>query len=158
MLGCLVLGVLQACSAGSDAPAPTGSAGAAGVDGGLVSCAKDARAQVYSPGMTQPGASNLISARLVTIDPAPALVGTNHWVVELRDAAGAPIETTSLTVKPFMPLHGHGASVVPTVVSRGQGTYDIDNVVLFMPGLWQITLSVDAPTHDSAVFTFCVEG
>ena len=127
----LLVGSIAACSSDSTPAASGGAGGSAGVDGGSVSCASDARALTYVPGMTQQGAGKLMEARLVSITPAPALVGNNRWVIELRDAGGAPIDAASLTVKPLMPLHGHGSSVVPTATPKGQGRYEIDNVVLF---------------------------
>ena len=33
---------------------------------------------------------------------------------------------------------GHGTSLVPKIVALEAGTYEIDNLDLFMPGLWQL--------------------
>ena len=52
----------------------------------------------------------------------------------MTDAAGAPKDGLDLAVVPWMPAHGHGASVKPTIVAMGNGKYLALNVSFFMPG------------------------
>jgi len=54
---------------------------------------------------------------------------------------GAPATGLALHVTPWMPAMGHGASVQPTVVERGSGDYLVDDLVLPMPGTWELRVS-----------------
>ena len=148
-----------ACSSPSSA-AGSGGSSAAGAGGGATGvCASDGRAQVYTPGMEAAGAMGLFRVRLVSIDPAPAVKGDNAWVVEIVDACGATVSGATVAAKPYMPDHGHGSSIVPTVTELGAGRYQVASLVLFMPGLWQTTIAITAPgAADSVVFSFCVAG
>ncbi len=124
-------------------------------------CASDARVQTFSPGMEQTGRSGMYKARLLEMAPAPAAKGDNGWTVQIVDGKGAPLDGAKLTVKPFMPDHGHGSSIVPLVTATGsEGKYTVTRLNLFMPGIWQITVNVtsSAKTTDAIVFTFCVAG
>jgi hypothetical protein len=59
------------------------------------------------------------------------------WV-KGQSPAGPYVEPAStLTVKPWMPAHGHGTSAT-TVTAVGVGEYDVTNVNFTMPGEWQI--------------------
>ncbi len=59
-----------------------------------------------------------------------------------------------------MPDHGHGtpieAAATPT---QNPGEFTVTPVNLFMAGLWEVTLDIDAGagTTDQVVFAFCVE-
>jgi hypothetical protein len=72
-----------------------------------------------------------------------------------RVADGAPVSGLELDVVPWMPAHGHGASVKPTVAPGSvPGSYTVSNVALFMPGLWEIrtTIGGGAGGHDAPQF------
>lgn len=108
--------------------------------------------------MEQLGSGRALGVKLTSIDPNPVFKGDNDWKVTVVDASGADVTGATLTAKPFMPDHGHGSSIVPTVTELGGGAYDVDHLNLFMPGIWQVTIDVTtaAGVHDAAVFTFCV--
>lgn len=59
---------------------------------------------------------------------------------------GAPATGLALHVTPWMPAMGHGASVEPTVVERGGGDYLVDDLVLPMPGVWELRVSAGEET------------
>ena len=129
-----------------------------GPDAGVVGCETNPAAQTYVAGMKQAGDGNKLSFVLVSSDPAPPLRGTNVWEVKVLDANGQPVTGATLTATPFMPEHGHGSQVVPTISADGQ-QYKVSNLYLFMPGLWKVTLqATQGSTTDSAAFTFCVAG
>ena len=54
---------------------------------------------------------------------------------------GAPATGLALHVTPWMPAMGHGASIEPVVVERGDGDYLVDDLVLPMPGMWELRVS-----------------
>ncbi len=97
---------------------------------------------------------------LLDANPTPPDVGDNSWVVEVSDASGA-LTGLQLSVRPWMPLHGHGVSP-PTYGStdHGDGTYTIDAFDLIMPGTWEFTVDVGVSdaAPDEAVFSFCAAG
>jgi hypothetical protein len=110
-------------------------------------------------GLSKIGSAGAMKFVLVSPDPQPPGVGYNTWVVNVVDSQGQPIKDAIFTtIKPWMPLHGHGSSVLPTWISNGDGTYSI-RLYLFMPGVWQVTLTVqNGPTKDTVVFALCVGG
>lgn len=160
--GSLSLLALLACSSPDDPPAgAAGAAGTAGAAGSQGVCAKDNRAQSYSPGMELPGKAGLYSVRLESISPVPAFKGDNLWKVQIVDASKQPVDGLTLKVKPFMPDHGHGSSITPQIKPQGAGgRYDVEQLNLFMPGLWQVFFTVQpaAGGGDEAEVAFCVEG
>jgi len=154
--------LLLACS--SD-PAPAegsaGAAGSAGAGGSSPSvCAKDNRAQTFAQGLEAKSDKGTHTLRLLTIDPDPVFKGNNAWKLQIVDAAGAPVDGLDVSVKPFMPDHNHGSSIVPTVTPVGSdGRYDVTLLNLFMPGLWQVIFTVQSPGQtEQATFSSCVTG
>jgi hypothetical protein len=147
--------VAIACShADSASPADAGAG-----DEAQVTCQTDSRAQTYSANMVQKGQSGVFQLALASADPAPPARGTNTWTVRVLDASGAPVTGATLDVKPFMPDHGHGTSIVATITANPDGTFGVTPLYLFMPGLWQMTFGVHAGSqNDSVVFSFCVAG
>jgi hypothetical protein len=149
--------LLAACSqnggGGSDgSDVGTGSSG-------TVSCEADSRAMSYSADLTVMGATKTYQIALVEGDPAPPARGTNTWVIKVLDASGKPVSNPMLTVKPFMPDHGHGTQVEAVIKQQEDGSYSVTPLYLFMPGLWQVTFGVHTATgDDSVVFSFCIEG
>jgi hypothetical protein len=112
--------------------------------------------------MEQTGASNTFSVKLTSINPNPVFKGNNAWTIQVVDKSGGPVTGASITVKPFMPDHGHGSSIIPQVTAGADpGSYDISLLNLFMPGIWTVTIVVTTGTApstvtDQSVFTFCV--
>lgn len=137
---------------------PDGSGGS-GVRAG---CLDDARAQTYVAGMTAAVASTPLLVRLLEAQPGPPDRGDNSFRLRLEDAAGGPVETATVTVRPWMPDHGHGATPEVWSLERlapGEGRAGPIN--FFMPGLWEIQVRVEptgAGTPSRATFSFCVEG
>ncbi|HEY5374797.1 MAG TPA: FixH family protein [Polyangiaceae bacterium] len=80
----------------------------------------------------------------------PPTRGIVDMQLTITDATtGAPQSGLELKVAPWMPAMGHGTSVTPTVVESAPGIYDLQNLVLFMPGTWQIRTEWNEPavTH-----------
>ncbi len=81
----------------------------------------------------------------------------NTWTVSIADSSGAPVTGAVLQVSSYMPDHGHYA---PTAVAieKGAGVYEIDDLVLPMPGLYDITLgaSLSSGSKESVALTLCM--
>jgi hypothetical protein len=61
---------------------------------------------------------------------------------------------------PFMPDHGHGTGVKAVVTPTGSdGRYEVAPLYLFMPGYWEVTLTVQTgAVRDDVVFPVCISG
>ncbi|HEY8074074.1 MAG TPA: FixH family protein [Labilithrix sp.] len=93
------------------------------------------------------GALTLV-VRTAPSQPPPR--GTCTVELTITDATGAPKDGLVLDVVPWMPAHGHGASVRPSVVAKGGGKYVATDVDLFMPGEWELRTDVSGSTTDHA--------
>ncbi|MBS2032744.1 MAG: FixH family protein [Deltaproteobacteria bacterium] len=129
-------------------------------DSGVVDCTHDPRVTAYAPNLSVTDPAGNRQYVLVQGSPAPPARGNNTWTVKVLDSSGAPLPDLDLSANTFMPDHGHGSSVVPTVTANGDGTYAVTPLYFFMPGVWRVTVS-DADGGSSAtagVWFFCVEG
>ena len=148
---CLFARGLGACSSSSSSGSTTG-------ENPPSLCSTDARATVYTSNMVVKGTSGTFGVKLDALSPWPLVKGENTLTVTVLDAAGNPVTDAVLTLKPFMPDHGHGSSIVPLVQpAKADGSIEIDHVNTFMPGIWQLTFTVTKGSQsDSSVVTFCV--
>ena len=144
----LLAGAASACSSDPDpgpAPAVTG-------------CAAEKRADAFQPGLKKIAPSGLVVS-LSDARPAPPAKGDNTWTLRLTDPQGAPVDGATVTLVPFMPDHGHGSAVKPTVTFTGSdGKYAVSRVYLAMAGYWEITVTVVRASSDEARFGFCIDG
>jgi hypothetical protein len=107
-----------------------------------------------APLMTVNSQSRQLSIDVRT-SPQPPARGTND--IELTIAGtpdGGLLDGLTLGVKPWMPAMGHGTSIVPTVTPELNGKYLISGVDLFMPGLWQLRLTIAGSSEDYAAPAF----
>jgi len=89
-----------------------------------------------------------------TAPSQPPSRGTTSVDLHVTDAKGAPRDDLTLSVVPWMPDMGHGASTKPTVEAMGDGHYEVSGVSMFMPGRWELRTKVAAPINDSAKVVF----
>lgn len=111
-------------------------------------------------GLTKAGANGIVQVKYVASTPAPPAEDDNRWTVQLLDMAGAPLADGAITdVKPWMPDHGHGTMVVPTMSDMdAEGMVDIEAIDFRMPGVWTLTFTVEtAGQIDTATFGLCIE-
>lgn len=83
--------------------------------------------------------------------PARGLVTVEYVVT---DADGKPVDGLDLSVQPWMPEMGHGASTKPTIDARGAGHYVVSDVAFFMPGRWELRTAIAGAVNDSATVDF----
>ena len=86
----------------------------------------------------------------VRTSPSPPRKGVNWAEYRITDASGAPVTGLSLDVSPWMPAHGHGATVRPSITESGAGTYTIENLLFYMSGHWELHTTIDADFDDVA--------
>ncbi|HTR54557.1 MAG TPA: FixH family protein [Kofleriaceae bacterium] len=124
-------------------------------------CAAEARADHFVDGLRKRGAAGALDFALVSSEPAPPARGDNTWIVQLdaiSSGAAGPVDGATIAVTPFMPDHGHGATVKVNVTALPTaGQYRLAPINLWMPGYWETTIRAShGSTSDSAVFKFCI--
>lgn len=94
----------------------------------------------------------------VRTSPQPPERGTNEVELTITGVTDSlPRNGLVLGVKPWMPAMGHGTSVAPSVVPGTNGKYLVSGVDLFMPGLWQLRLTMTGTTEDNAAPAFEIQ-
>jgi hypothetical protein len=152
-----------ACSSSSSSNGASSGADA-GEDAGLIiGCQGDLTVQTYSPGMGQMGTDGNFRFELVSATPTPVTTGTEVWVIKITDAGGTPVTDATFPVstlpnpRPWMPYHGHGTATV-TVTNNHDGTYTFNPMYLFMEGLWETDIVIEADGKtDATKFFFCLD-
>jgi hypothetical protein len=90
----------------------------------------------------------------VFTSPQPPERGQVGGRLLFTDKSGTRVEGVTVAVTPWMPEHGHGSSVTPTVDSDGMGGFVISNLFLAMPGTWQLRVDVSGSVTDELVPSF----
>jgi hypothetical protein len=125
---------------------------------GSVDCSSDPRLGDYM-GVDTMGELGVLAFRLEQVEPSPPARGMNVFQLHIQDAGGAPM-VGELRVDPRMPDHGHGTSIRPRVVPGDGGKYTVEQLYLFMAGVWSIGLEArdGGTTLDRRALFFCIEG
>jgi hypothetical protein len=129
-------------------------------DDDIPTCGDAARYEEYVPGLETTGDAGT-SFVLEHANPGPPEKGDNVWAMLVYDAAGDPVQDSSLSVSAWMPDHGHGSPVDP-VVTPGSfaDEFEVSSLVINMGGFWEITvrsLDGDGAEIDHAVFGICIQ-
>ena len=74
----------------------------------------------------------------VTLEGDAIVRGENVFLVELTVLGGGAATLTSASG--FMPAHGHGTQAV---VERPGESYRVRDLLLFMPGRWEVSFALD---------------
>jgi hypothetical protein len=160
-----LLGASACSDEGGTQAAPSTSQGDVQVDEngqplptGTVDCSNDPRLADYI-GVDTMGELGVLAFRLEQVMPAPPARGSNTFQLRLHDTTGAPM-TAELRVDLRMPDHGHGTSVRPRISAGADGQYTIEQLYLFMPGVWRIELEAreGSAALDRKALFFCIEG
>jgi hypothetical protein len=153
---CCAAAMSAVACGGGDGAEPL-DAGRSGDSGSGVNCATETRADIFAPGIKKTGASGY-SVELVSAQPSPPARFTNAWRVWIRDPQEAP-RALPPQVTPWMPDHSHGTPTKPIVTATATtGEYQIDELSLWMPGLWQVRMRLeDGASSDNVTFAFCIE-
>ena len=93
------------------------------------------------PALTVASASGALNVAVWWSPPHPT-VGYDATQLAITDSTGAPVSGLRLTIVPWMPAHGHGASVEPAVTETGPGLYVATPLDFFMSGTWQLRTTI----------------
>lgn len=130
-----------------------------GDDSESYNCETETRDDEFVVGLTKMGNANQLSFKLLSATPAPPARDDNTWLLQL-DASTGPMANATVTVTPFMPDHQHGTPIAVEVEAMPTaGQYTLSPINMWMPGLWEITISATAAepaVDDSTVFRFCI--
>jgi hypothetical protein len=140
---CLALG---ACSSSDSATAG---------DGGTCSATSSFPASALTT-VTSDGGKLRVALHSAPYQPLVAGLQCVELVVS-DPSTGATLDGLTITMTPWMPAMGHGASVTPLLTALGQGRYVFTNVSLFMPGEWQLRIQFSGQVPDSVEPTFSVD-
>jgi hypothetical protein len=91
---------------------------------------------------------------LRTAPDQPPSRGVASVEYRVADVNQTPVDGLTISVVPWMPDMGHGASTTPTVQAMGNGRYVITNVELFMPGRWDLRTTISGSSDDSVTPEF----
>jgi hypothetical protein len=84
---------------------------------------------------------------------SPPVVGYDASELTITDGTGAPMTGLMLSIVPWMPAHGHGASVAPTVIDKGPdgfpGVYWVTPLDFYMSGTWQLLTTIKSAMNDT---------
>ena len=142
--------VLAACSGGSSSTADAEE---------IVNCATVTGADTYVVGLPKHGMAGALDFKLMSATPAPPAQGNNDWTLQINatSAGAAPVVGAQIQVTPYMPAHMHTSPIKAVVTDKGNGLYELTPVNLWMPGVWQTTISVvSASGTDNATYSFCI--
>lgn len=89
----------------------------------------------------------------VTWSPETPVKGQNAAQLQLFDDQQRPADGLTVEVVPWMPAHGHGTAIRPTVTSTAPGVFLARPVYLFMSGAWQLRIAIAGALDDSAIAT-----
>jgi hypothetical protein len=122
-------------------------------------CAKETRADTYVQGLEKSG--DVFAIRLLEATPGPPEVGINQWSLALYEG-DSRVDTATISVRPWMPDHGHGTTPMTHQARRvvgSEATHELGPFDFFMPGFWTITFHVEHQSKsDEIVYGFCLEG
>src|SRR5689334_9808237 len=111
----------------------------------------------YHVGLSKTSTSGNITVELSDANPAPPGYGTNHWSLKISDANHAAVAGAMVNLTLRMPDHADHTMPGTAGVQTSDGNYDVSNLNLTMPGLYNITVEVRmGGASESVVFQFCV--
>ncbi len=160
-LGLVIFTAVLGCGGGLKEPPPADMTSPASSDlatGGGMLC-MDSRADPYTLPLTKPSATGAFNVTLMSSSPSPPVIGNDTWIIKVVDKTGAAMNGATITVKPWMPDHGHGTSVKATITpAANDGSYTVTPLYLFMAGFWQLTFTITSPsgTSDTVQFSYCL--
>lgn len=74
----------------------------------------------------------------------------NLRIVVTEAQTRKPATGLQLSLEPWMPSMGHGISDTPQVSATGPGQFQVANLDLFMPGLWELRMRLSGTATDQA--------
>ena len=126
-------------------------------------CGDETRADTFVVGMEKPTFGDNFSVRLMDTEvegnTVPPDRGHNVWTFEILDSNRMRVQGAVVTLRPWMPDHGHGTTPLVMEAVETDGVYSFGPFDLFMGGFWEFGVHVEAAEQaDDTKFGFCLEG
>ena len=119
-------------------------------------CEQEDRDEPFHLGLEKQGAATRVV--FTDAEPAQPVRGLNAWTIAVSELNEAPLVGAELSVRAWMPDHGHGSPQPVGIMEMGDGEYLLDPVNLFMAGYWEITITAESEAvTDETMFPLCVE-
>ena len=95
---------------------------------------------------------DIYTIKVDNAEPDPATKGKNDWTISLTDSNNVAVSDATLTVVPFMSVHGHGTSPSSFTASQGEqaGEYIFTELNFIMAGTWEMTFTISVDTQTDA--------
>jgi hypothetical protein len=128
----------------------------------VLACLSSGLGETYVAGLEHAGQAGRLDFRLMSANPAPPGFNNNTWVIQVSSmaagVAGNPVDGATITVTPYMPVHQHGTAIRAKVQDMSGGMYQLSPVNLWMPGIWETTISAQVGgVQDTTVYRFCIQ-
>jgi len=69
----------------------------------------------------------------------------HSWLLHIETVDGQSLQNAEISVDGGMPAHAHGLPTRPRVVANlGEGNYRLEGMRFHMPGIWEITITIEA--------------
>lgn len=119
-------------------------------------CEEEQRDEPFHLGLQKEGAAMRVT--FTDAEPAQPVRGFNTWTIAVSQLDETPVEHATLSVRAWMPDHGHGSPQGIGIEEMGEGEYRLDPVNLHMAGYWEITITTELDdASDETMFPLCVE-
>tara|TARA_B100000925_G_C21808487_1_gene387741 strand:- start:60 stop:542 length:483 start_codon:yes stop_codon:yes gene_type:complete len=94
----------------------------------------------------------LYTVEIITAEPDPASKGKNDWTISVTDSNNVAVSDATLTVVPFMSVHGHGTSPSSFTANQGDqaGEYIFTELNFIMSGAWEMTFTISVKEETDA--------
>ena len=107
--------------------------------------------------------ANSYELRLVKSEPEQPERGMNQWLVELslNTQTEERLSSCTMSLRPFMPEHGHDSPIKPNIAEQELGQYEVTDLVFNMPGLWTLEFFITCPsimeTEEIVTYSFWLD-
>ena len=85
--------------------------------------------------------------------PPTPVKGQNAAQLTFHRTDGVSVDGVQASVLPWMPAHGHGTSIQPQSTIAAPGVVVASPIYLYMPGQWQLRITISGADDDAAVAT-----
>lgn len=88
----------------------------------------------------------------VLADAVPLRRGPQRLRIRVTEVTtGKPIPSMVLALQPWMPTMGHGLDSPARITLQGTSDFEVSELDLFMPGAWELRLTLSGSVEDKAV-------
>jgi hypothetical protein len=115
----------------------------------------------YVANLEKEGTEGHFVVKLVISVPIPKDLEFYNWTVAVFDQAGVAVDGAAVEAEPRMPQHDHGTfpPITPGAPTGNPGEYELIDMDLFMPGIWQVTIRIKkGGLSDEVAYNFDLDG